>query len=65
MDIRAAACYYNINFKVASASGTGLVYIDDVFALTSDGRKSSSAKTSQRLIYFDGRNHFQVGHKLF
>ena len=65
MDIQAAANFYNVEIDVAVQTRTRQVGLQEVHSFNQNARRSRSARKSPRLIYFDGKSHFKVGHRLF
>ena len=64
MDLQAAAIFHDVEIDVAIKIRTRQVYVDQVHSYNRNGRRSKNAKKGNRLVYFDGRSHFQVAHKV-
>ena len=64
MDIQAAAIFFNVDIKVVTQTTTSQVYVEEVHLLQTDGKRRRDARKCSRVIYYDGRSHFKVEHKL-
>ena len=63
MGLQAAAIFYDVDIEVAIKTRTRQVYVDQVYSYNRNGRRSKNAKKCNRLVYYDGRSHFQIAQK--
>lgn len=64
MDLQAAAIFYDVDIEVAIKTRTRQVYVDEVHSYNRNGTRSKNAKKCDRLVYYDGRSHFQIAQKV-
>ena len=65
MDIQVAAVIYDVEFRVVTYNRRRkCAYIEDIHAFHRNRRRSTSSSYLPRIVWYDGRGHFRVGHPL-